>query len=50
MINFIVIKIETDSMTKAGHMIKIEAIIEKIRISDMGTTLEMIGIGVNKKG
>ena len=31
--------IETDSITKAGHMIKIEVIIETVRISEVGITL-----------
>ena len=39
--------IEKDSMTKAGHMIKAEVIIGTIRTSEVGTTLEMIGIEVN---
>ena len=36
-------------MTKAGHMIETEDLIGKIRISEVGTTLEMIGIQVNIK-
>ena len=47
MINIIIIKIETDSMTKAGHMLKIEVIRGTIRISEVETTLEIIGIEVN---
>ena len=43
----ITIKIETDSMTKAGYMTEIEVTIGTIRISEVGTTLEMIGIEVN---
>ena len=31
-------------MTNAGHMIEIEAILGTIRISEVGITLEMIGI------
>ena len=38
------IEIETDFMTKAGHMIEIESIIRKMRISEEERTLEMIGI------
>ena len=34
-------------MTKAGHMIAIEVIIRTIRILEVGTMLEMIGIGIN---
>ena len=32
-----------------GHIIKIEIIIGTIKISEAGTTLEMIGIGINMK-
>ena len=42
MIN-ITITIETDSMTKAGHMIKVEVIKGTIRTSWVGITLEMMG-------
>ena len=39
--------IETDSMTKAGIMRKVEVIIGIIRTSEVGTTLEMVGIEVD---
>ena len=41
------ITIETDSMTKAGHVIKVDAIKCTIRTSEVGTTLEIIVIEVN---
>ena len=41
------ITIETDFMTKAGHIIKVEVIIEMIKTSDVGSTLKMIGADVN---
>ena len=34
-------------MTKAGHLMEIEVIIGTIRISEIGTTLERIGIAGN---
>ena len=39
--------IETESMTKTGHMIKVEVIIGIIRTSMVGAPLEMTGIEVN---
>ena len=42
-----IIKIETDCMIEAGHMIEIKVIIGTIRILEEGTVLEMIGIEVN---
>ena len=47
MINIIMIGIETDVRKKAGHMIKIEVIIGTIKISEVGTALEMVGMEVN---
>ena len=41
-INIIIIKIDRDSMKKAGLIIKIEVIIGTINISEVGTTLEVI--------
>ena len=46
MIN-IIITIETDCMTKSGHVIKAEVIMGTIRTIEIGVTIEIIGIGIN---
>ena len=46
MIDIIIAKIETASLTKAGHMIEMGVLIGTIRISEEGTMLEMIGTEV----
>ena len=43
----ITITIETDSKTKAGHMVKVEFIIGTITTLEVGVTIEIIGIQIN---
>ena len=43
-----IIRIDTDSMTKTGHMVKISLIIEIIRILEVEATLKIIKLQVKE--